>query len=318
MIEGRARFDGRTPAGEAAVVVLAREVGRLERHEDEAPRGEDPEALHQMRVATRRLRSAMRLFDPVLVLPRRARRKRLGEVADALGPVRDRDVWLGILEDREGPRLPPAEQRRLAPLLAGLRAERRAALDTLRRFLEGGRYRKTRRALAEYMEAPVLTTGAEAPLGAFLPGRLERLARAVFVHPGFRPGADGPALHDLRLAVKRARYATGFFADCYEETVAAWLRWLGALQDDLGAVTDCDVLLARLDVEGGGAGASPWLVAALEEQRGQALKRLGRAATAWADPAVQAGLLDSLACLHAEGANGALRPPADIGVRRGS
>ncbi len=304
-------FDGRTPAGQAAIVVLAREVERLAGHEHEAPRGEDPEALHQMRVATRRLRSAIRLFEPVLVLPRRARRRRVGEVADALGRVRDRDVWLTILEEREAPRLPPFEQRRLAPLLSALRTERRAALDDLRRFLEGGRYRKTRRALSDYLEAPVLTTAGEAPLGAFLPERLQGLARAVFAHPGFRPEAGAAVLHDLRLAVKRARYATGFFTGCYGETVSAWLRWLGALQDDLGAVTDCDVLLARLEAEAGGAGANPWLAVALRDDRAQAADRFHRAA-AWANPVVQADLLDMLVHPHAPGANGSVKPPADV------
>jgi len=305
------RLTAASPAGEAAIAVLAREVERMRAHEGAAPGGEDAEALHEMRVATRRIRSAMRLFEPVLVLPRRARRGRVGEVADALGPVRDRDVWLTLLERRGLPRLPAAERRRAEPLLAELRAERRAALDALRDFLAGGRYDKTRRALRDYLEAPVLTTAAEAPLAAYLPDRLVAIATAVFVHAAWGPEADGPALHDLRLAVKRARYATSFFADCYGETVAAWLRWLSLVQEDLGAVHDCDALLSRA------AARSPALAANLRADREEAVRRVRLAAAAWADPDAQADLLDRLARPHAPGANGAVGPPSDV-LRRAS
>jgi len=111
-----------------------------------------PERVHDMRVATRRLRAAMEVFEPCF--PRKRFRKALKEVkalADALGTRRDLDVEVEFLgkfdseakaSDREG----------IAALLTALREERLRANDDLAPFVAAERLERLRRRLRQLVE----------------------------------------------------------------------------------------------------------------------------------------------------------------------
>ena len=85
--------------GELAYAVLRRQLAVLRAKEPGTRLGEDPEELHDMRVATRRLRAALDLFVEVLPVRARVFRTELGWLAAALGTVRDLDVQLDGLDD---------------------------------------------------------------------------------------------------------------------------------------------------------------------------------------------------------------------------
>jgi triphosphatase len=91
---GPTKIDATLSCGEVAFAILRRHFGQMLAHEPGVRLGEDPEELHDMRVATRRLRAALKLYSDVL--PKRSERyeRDLRWVARALGEVRDLDVHL--------------------------------------------------------------------------------------------------------------------------------------------------------------------------------------------------------------------------------
>jgi CHAD domain-containing protein len=140
-------FDCREPfAAAAAKVVEARAAEVFE----QAPGVldiESPERVHDMRVATRRLRAAMEIFRPCFP-PKRLRRA-LGEVkalADALGERRDRDVEIEFLERFTAP-VDENERDRLTALIARLKQERLGANEDLAAFVAPERLEQLRRRL---------------------------------------------------------------------------------------------------------------------------------------------------------------------------
>jgi CHAD domain-containing protein len=108
---------------------------------------EDPERVHDMRVATRRLRAALEIFEPCF--PRKRRRKALKRVkalADALGARRDADVEIELLEGVAA-EVQGEDREALAGLLGGIRAEQRSANEELRSYVTAKRLKKLRRRL---------------------------------------------------------------------------------------------------------------------------------------------------------------------------
>lgn len=139
-----------SPAGARVVEVRAGEVFE---HAGGVLGLEDIEPLHDMRVASRRLRAALEVFRPCFPRKRYKRAlKRVKALADALGERRDRDVSIaflaGFLEQA-----PAADRERLEALLAGLREEQRQANERLRPLVAEERLGDLRKALGELVEA---------------------------------------------------------------------------------------------------------------------------------------------------------------------
>ena len=114
---------------------------------------DDPERLHDMRVATRRLRAALEVFDSCF--PRRRHRralKRVKKLADALGERRDRDVALEFLAGLEE-ETPEADRAGLMALVERLRDEQRQANDDLAPCVARKRLKKLRRRLRRLVKA---------------------------------------------------------------------------------------------------------------------------------------------------------------------
>ncbi len=112
----------------------------------------DVERVHDMRVATRRLRAAMEVFEPCF--PRKRFRKALKEVkalADALGGRRDCDVEIEFIEGFVGEADPDDRERALA-LVKGLRKEQRQANEGLAELVAKKRLRKLHRRLDRLVE----------------------------------------------------------------------------------------------------------------------------------------------------------------------
>jgi CHAD domain-containing protein len=194
--------------------------------------GEDPENLHQHRVASRRTRAflhATRTFvDPAW---RRSLTVALRELGEVTGPVRDLDVLLDhVREEVSG--LPEVDQRGAQSLLAKLEHERGATRHDLLSVLDGDRYGLL---LARLRLPPRFAPGVERV-------RLERVARKEFrrlaktvARLGKHP-ADS-AMHRLRIELKRARYA----AELASPGGAADQRFVDdakSLQDLLGEYQD--------------------------------------------------------------------------------
>jgi CHAD domain-containing protein len=255
----------------------------------------DPEYLHDLRVATRRLRSGLRLFAAVLG-PKRSEslRVELSWIAGLLGAVRDRDVFISNLE---------AQSQRLAEAggIAGLLAEElhrqrgpmREALEsalTSRRFaslihrlevLASSPLPRRDRSATVAQAAPVLLQKAQK--------RVRRLGRTI------TPNSPATDLHRLRILFKRLRYACEFFREAFadpsagQDPLADYIEAMVRFQDCLGDHQDAVVASGRIqtlakDLVQRGALSSDQLLnlgGLIQVQREIATDRRGRLLKLW-------------------------------------
>ncbi len=232
-------------AATAANVVrhtIALSVIRLIRHDAVVRLDTDPEGVHQARVATRRLRSDLRTFRPLLVVEwSTALRDELGWAAGLLGAVRDADVLLERLRQRVV-ELPDAEQRALATTLVTLEDERDVALTSLLETLRSGRYLGLLEMLVAAANAPSLRESTDAPAAQVVPGLLRKpwhkLAKRV------QTLGDSPSdakLHEVRIRTKRVRYAAEAAAPVVGKPAKQLAKAAERLQEVLGELNDAVV-----------------------------------------------------------------------------
>jgi CHAD domain-containing protein len=113
---------------------------------------EDVERVHDMRVATRRLRAALEVFEPCFPAKRhRKALKRVKALADALGERRDPDVELELLESCVG-EIAEEDREALAELIGGLEERQRSANEALAPFVARKRLKKLRKRLDRLVE----------------------------------------------------------------------------------------------------------------------------------------------------------------------
>jgi CHAD domain-containing protein len=269
-----------TTVREAARAVLARQVRELRRHERAAARLGAPDSIHDMRVATRRLRAALAVFRDVVALPRTARRPRLRWLARQLGRARDLDVRIALLAEQYLPAVAGREAARVDGLVAECIAERHRAQQRLRKGLARPRYRKLRTALGAWLRRAAFADGEDVGAARFMADAVDRAARRVGGHEAMHdrhPTAS--ALHDLRIAVKRLRYSLDFHADTCGLAFDAERAVARDLQDCLGEMRDHDLLFARLAADG--AGAWPQLAARVAEGRMKLWRRFLQVRRRW-------------------------------------
>ncbi|MEW5727793.1 MAG: CHAD domain-containing protein [Pseudomonadota bacterium] len=211
----------------------------------------DGEAVHQMRVALRRLRSAVKVFRPVVDGPQLA--ELTGQtrwLMDYLGPARDSDVFLAEIVDPVAARHPgnPA----LAALRARWRDHRDDALDAAVAAVADRRFTEVLLAAGAWIEAGDWLTGdreaLDAPLPPFAARVLSKRHRRLLKAGGRRLAELSPAdLHRARILGKQLRYAGEFFAPLHPgKATREFLAALAGLQDLLGALNDIAVAEPRL------------------------------------------------------------------------
>ena len=207
-----------------------------------AARSDDAESVHQMRVATRRLRAAMRMFSPVLpagfaeqlVPPMR-------ELMLALGQARDLDVLMAEIVAPVAAALP--DEPRLTDLASAITNRLYDARSAIRHTLRQPAYGQlllTAASLlqrAPFIEAP---NGEETPsLLQFADRRLRRLLRKILELAAVARPESPPSLHELRIGIKRLRYAIEFFDPMIPgKSGATVIRRLAGLQEELGQLND--------------------------------------------------------------------------------
>jgi len=228
-----------SPAKDVIKSVLAESIASLLHHDPLVRTSGDPEAVHQARVSTRKLRSHLRTFGPLLDPEwTEPLRSELGWLAMGLGAVRDREVLLERLRER-AKSLPAADLRSAGSLLHILEVE----IDTLRKKLlaELGsmRYVDLLERLVAAAHSPTTLPEADQPAFAVLPplaaGPWRRLRSAVRQLPD--PPTD-PELHRIRILAKRARYAAEAVAPVAGSAAAAFARAAAKLQTVLGEHQD--------------------------------------------------------------------------------
>ena len=251
-------------------------LGHLLANEGAALLGQDPEGVHQVRVAVRRLRSALRFFRRALD---KATRKRLRDelrwLAGALGPARDWDVL--VTETIRRPSLVAAARNTGVARRAA--RPRAAAHEAAREALRSPRYAALVLALERLVE---LEEGwpATGKRAGFAAQPMADAARGVIAaadaaarKAGRRLAALAPAeRHEFRKRLKELRYAASFLRPLYPGKPAQrYAAALADLQDVLGEINDYET--ARQLLQSAGAKLAP-MIAALEEAADEASVRL--------------------------------------------
>jgi triphosphatase len=239
--------------GALADAVIRRQLGVLLEHESGTRLGEDPEELHDMRVASRRLRAAIDLFAEVLPPQFTALAPELKWLAEVLGSVRDLDVQLERLDDSpewHGPWATAAvEPSPVEELRAVFGRERDAARAVLLQALESPRYERLTTGLLALAQqgGGQRSVAGHLPATAVAPGLVERRHRAaVKAARRARRSGEPHDFHRLRIRCKRLRYALEFVQPLYGEPARQFARRLAKLQDLLGGVQDGQVAMERL------------------------------------------------------------------------
>ncbi len=240
------------PMSEAGRKTFRYHFQKMVYHEPGTRLGEDAEALHDMRVATRRMRAAFRVFgdffEPRAVAPYLKGLKRTGR---ALGPVRDADVLrekaLAYLDS-----LPEPERDGLQSLFQAIDQHREAARERMLHYLDGKKYARFKERFDHFVHSegmgslPVALVDGEphpfrvrhvVPMAAY-----ERLG-AVRAYDEWVRVPDPPLerLHALRIACKRLRYTLEFFEAVLGPDTEAVIKQVVAIQDHLGALQDAVV-----------------------------------------------------------------------------
>jgi inorganic triphosphatase YgiF len=226
---------------EAARRIVASCLAHLQANETGAVASTDPEFVHQMRVANRRLRSALRAFPDAIGPDFLARvAPDLKWLGTTLGHARDWDVLV------TGTLPPLAAAFGDAAACAGVAKEaarhRRVARAAMREALTSIRFARLMLALSRWC-----ALGEAAPLAPGAPDTLVDFASRVVRRRHGRLAASGAQLaglapeerHQLRLDAKRLRYTVEFFAPLFnDKRVGDYVERLEAIQDTLGAAND--------------------------------------------------------------------------------
>lgn len=211
--------------------------------------GRDPEGVHQMRVALRRLRSLLSLFRRQIPdAQRTALSAELRTIIQALGPARDLDVFeLELLAPVRQARPDDPAPAALAPLVEKAKA---VAYAQAKDMVAGRAYARTALRLSAWLEMRGWRLGADAPdadqlaspsveaAGELLDKALRKVRRQGRGFDDLSPVER----HEVRIALKKLRYGADAFASLYDPAVVKpYARRISRLQDHMGRFNDAAV-----------------------------------------------------------------------------
>lgn len=241
------------PVVDAVSLVLGSRIEEMCLLRERALDFSDPEGVHDIRVASRRVRSALRDFAPYLHKAKlSASVRQLKQIADKLGVVRDYDVAIIALEKLQTKSTPEIASG-LQRIIDAQKAKRDPARKELARALSHKTISELKANFLQAVEALVLPPTSEKtkPRRTRKSGtsykvfaratllkrikELERLSTNLYEPQKVEP------LHEMRIAAKRLRYALELFAQCWGESLSVFSRQVAQLQSSLGEIHDCDL-----------------------------------------------------------------------------
>lgn len=279
--------------------LVQRHVSRLVALQAPVLKDTDPEPLHQMRVAMRRLRTTLSQFAPVVVLPAGVSDQRLAKSVRRLGMARDLDVLRERLDQDLVPGLPAEEQAALKPVFRQLKRERRIAYEHLVEVLRGRSYLELLARLQDWLREPVVTPLGREPLHRWLNEWQLPPVLELFAHPGWwaeDPRADADVMHQLRRQIKGVRYRLENLRDSGGRRQLECITCLRSLQDLLGDLHDLEVLAKAIDNQMSQTLEAdlPVLARLLQERRDQAWSQWRQQALAIRGSRARRELIDGL------------------------
>jgi CHAD domain-containing protein len=220
---------------EALRAGLLDQLREIEAHDPGTRLGRDPESLHDMRVAVRRARSLFRVGRPVIGTDTEAVEAGLKDLGRVLGDVRDLDVLIERLL-AEAERLDDDDREAFRTAITALTHERSTARRRLLHALDSNRYLRLLDDF-ERVARELVPSGDDSTLAVLVDRQAVKLRKIAKSLP--KDPADS-ALHELRKAGKRTRYAAELAGD------SKLVRRAKQLQNVLGEHQDAVVVGARL------------------------------------------------------------------------
>lgn len=233
---------------EAGRKILRFHFAHMLSHEKGTRLGEDLEELHDMRVATRRMRSAFEVFGPFFK-PKvvKSHLKRLRAAGRALGHVRDLDVFIEKAEHYLAT-LPEEERTGLEPLLDAWQHEHTIERDKMLAYLDSKDYQQFKQDFNEFVSKPgmdalpdLIASPKPYLVKHVVPVLIYTRLAAVRAYDRIIANAAIEQLHALRIEFKKLRYAVEYFQEVLGEQAKDVINDIKSLQDHLGDLNDANV-----------------------------------------------------------------------------
>lgn len=246
--------------------------------------GEDMEAIHAARVASRRLRAALAAHRGAIGKREEKKlEKALRRITAGLGVARELDVTMQLLDQRRSA-LSGAERYASTHTLTRLRALREAERGTIAEAVAFITSEELQQCLADAQNS------TRAPKSCHLDDartELKRRRRRLWkAHKQWREAQTEDALHQVRIAFKKLRYGCEQYSDVYGKRMKLFIKELRAIQDDLGTWNDfrCAARYVKALAEGAepmaASGIEP-LAELLDQEAGQHLQAYRQLAEAF-------------------------------------
>ena len=255
--------------GEYSHQIIQQNVWRFIDQEKAVLKDHNSEPLHQMRVGIRRLRTAVRVFESAIVLPKTVSYSSIGKIMSSLGETRDLDVLQQLLKKQYQPLLQQSVQSKFDKVLKKLHKKRAQHFLQLKKMLKSDRYIHLKHSIKSWISEPVYTPIGSLFVVQVLPDLLLPLICQIFLHPGWLVGTTiqtgnvklienptalnqqwsqfGDLLHDLRKQMKGVRYQAEFFSGFYNADYLQTIEEFKTIQDVLGELQDRVVLRQFLE-----------------------------------------------------------------------
>lgn len=242
---------------------------------DNALNAAEIEGVHQMRVAIRRLRSALRDFSPLLKSQLLGEvKKELKQLADVLGSARDQDVAIAAVEKLHKNAKNETVKISLEKKIEKQRRRREKTQSTLAEILKESSLKNLHKDFDKAIDEAV-RHGEKTPLTAKEAG-CEVISKEVREFCDLSPSLYDPfnreKLHELRIAAKRLRYAIELFTVCWGEKIVPFAREITDMQTYLGELHDRDIWIENLSrrlnkKQGKKRSADFWLLSRFSKER---------------------------------------------------
>jgi CHAD domain-containing protein len=225
------------PAAEHLKFILAQQAEAVRSHDPGTRLGGEPEHVHQMRVAVRRLRAILRAARPLLIAEwAEGLRAELAWLGEILGRARDLDVQIEYFRN-EAMAVESRDRRPLARFVERLRTDREKTQQMLLGELRSHRYLELIGRLLQAAQEPAVVMSA-ARLDEITAGEFAKLRKAKKKLGSSPTDAE---LHRLRIKTKRARYAAELAETCIGKAATRFIKQAKVFQDVLGVHHDAVV-----------------------------------------------------------------------------
>jgi len=237
----------------------------------------DPEDIHDLRVASRRLREGLSLFRRSYPAERIVwLRKAVRKITNILGDLRNIDEYLAFLRE-ETKELGPEHRVELAAFVDHYQEQRSSARKQLKRDLRKTKPKTLRKYFVRTIHSPFLFDPPPDAVDPFMPiddyGRTcidQRLSAVLLLVPQARVPEDAASQHQLRIAVKHYRYRMEVLSPFLDDGFRTVHAHVKEYQELLGRIHDLDVFLALLREMGLSKDTETALVDLLHVQRAKA------------------------------------------------